>query len=93
MSAAKKTKSPTRKKTPAAKAVRKSPAKRAAAPAKAAPRTKAAPKRPALKPKPKGTHPSKKDVGIFGVLQKNIQDGLSVITETILPSPKKKGRR
>ena len=87
MSAAKKT--PARKK-PAAK---KAPAKRAAAPAKRKTATKAAPKRPALKPKPKGTHPSKKDVGIFGAIQKNIQEGLSVITETILPSPKKKSRR
>lgn len=89
MSAAKK--SPARKKT----ATKKTPAKRAAAPAKpkASPKTKAAPKRPALKPKPKGTRTPKKDVGIFGTIQKNIEEGLSVITETILPSTKKKSRR
>jgi hypothetical protein len=84
------TKSPARKKT----STKKAPAKRAAAPArKAASRTKAAPKPPSLKPRTKGTHPSKKDVGIFGTIQKNIEEGLSVIAETILPSTGKKSRR
>jgi hypothetical protein len=94
MSTTKKTKPPANKKTPAKKPAAKKPAvkaaakKVAAAPAKA----KAAVKR-TLQPKPKATHPSKKDVGIFGTIQKNIQEGIAVITETILPTPKKKARK
>ncbi len=46
-----------------------------------------------MEPKPIRTNPAKKDVGIFGVIQKNIQEGISVLTETILPTPKRTPRR
>lgn len=85
--------------TPARKpAAKKAPAKKSAAPVKKAvtkARAKVAktvspkPKK-TMDPKPKATKPSKKDVGIFGVIQKNIQEGISVITETILPTPKRR---
>lgn len=98
MSTAKKTKAPSKKKPAAVKAVKKAltkkaPAKKAPAKKAAPAKTKAAPKRTTLKPKPKATHPSKKDVGIFGAIQKNIQEGIAVITETILPAPTKKTRK
>jgi|GEM_PF-4923213 hypothetical protein len=68
---------------------------RAASPVRTARKTKAkaAGKRRTLKPKPRGTHPSKKDVGIFGRIQKNLEEGLSALTGTLLPSPDKKSAR
>jgi hypothetical protein len=86
MSTTKKKSPPT--KTPAKKAA-KSPAKTAK---KAVAKAKAKTTR-TLKPKPRATRTQKRDVGLFGSLQKNIQEGLSVITETILPSAKKSSRR
>lgn len=99
MSTAKKTKSPANKKPAAPKAVKTAPAKKAPAKPVTPPKTKTAPAKAkaevkrVLKPKPKATNPSKKDVGIFGAIQKNIQEGIAVITETILPAPKKKTRK
>ncbi len=75
-------------------AVKKAPVKKsAAAPVKKAV-TKAKTKvTKTMEPKPKATNPPQKDVGIFGVIQKNIQEGISVITETILPTPKRASRK
>lgn len=85
--------STSKKKSPAAKTRVKKAAKSSARTAKKAVTTAKAKTARTLKPKPKATRTQKKDVGLFGALQKNIQEGLSVLTETILPSPKKSSRK
>lgn len=82
-----------KKKSPAAKTSAKKAAKSPAKTVKKAVAKAKAKTTRTLNPKPRATRTQKKDVGLFGALQKNIQDGISVITETILPMPKRSSRR